>query len=375
MAGFVASALPQLLVRLDSIFAGQNTNQSAEYYYPGTTIRAIMENQNVKTNDVLEGGVCQSVKAWWVEGGSTTIVYSGAVADPAETCTLTACSLAQTEAKTYDKNFHIHACHSAVSPRCDNALEFAEEGAHGFLRMRKDILKELNELGVTLLTNNVQANQSTGFDPAIIGTSVLGGNRLKMSPTNFNNLDNLIQLDILRHENYLFNEALYINEGLNFFTSSQKAFFARNAPEGGTAFTTGQGIAPNMKWDREGGLFLGRNSTFIVNPDTLLFFNTTYSPGMEPILVNPSTNTWTYKMADPELMYRKNGVLVPIEYEIEYGYVCSPTRDTLGRMVFTHTWKMKLLGGLHLAPAGLAPLSNTPAAHPITGVVEIVAEV
>lgn len=368
---FSPSVLPSILVETDSIFSGANQSRNAEFFFPGVTAKTFLENQSVQTQDILEGGVCKSVTAWFLEGGTTTLTYTGAVTNPAATCEIAACTEMQTQSKVYDKNLFVEACASAKGHRCDNAVGFAQEAAAAFLRARKDILKELNNRVLALLTANVQANQSTNYDSTLIGAATIAGNRLKMSPTNFQNLDNLVALDLLKYENIIPNP-IYLNVGTNFYTAAQKAFFARNAPEAGTAFVSLQELAGGMKWDLEGRAQLGRNSTFILNPDAFLFFNTTYSDST-PILVNPSKNVWTYKMDDPELMYRKNGQMIPVQYEIEYSYVCSD-RDSVGRMIFTHTWKVRLIGGLNLAPAGFAPLSTGTDTHPITGVMEIVAE-
>lgn len=365
---FTAATLPDILIEVDSIFANGKTNKEAEFYYPGTSAKLFMEKSTANVVEVLEGPICKGVTAYFIEGGTDLVTYEGTAEDGGYGCDPATGAQMQTEGVTYNNNMVIRANYSVADPKCDNATAFVAESSKAFLRCRKDILKRLNQRTLNLWDANVQANQAV--TSTIVDASALGGNRLKVAPTDFDS-ELLVELDLLKYENKIFDEII-VNVGRNFWTAERLATYRKGDDDKRNQNEIFQDF--DIHWDLEGYSQLGtRNSTFMLNPNNFLFWTTTWS-GSTPTLVDPSANKWTFTLKDPELMYSRNGVMTPLVYEVRYTYACSGV-SSLGQEIYTHNWEVTLRGGQALAPAGFAPLSDGTETHPITGILEIVAEV
>lgn len=364
---FTDATLPDILVEVDSIFPSGRTNKEAEFYFPGTSAKQFLEKGSAQTNEILEGGICKGVTAFFIEGGTDTVTHDGSAEDGGYSCTPATGTQMQTEGVTYDNNLYIRANYSVADPKCDNATAFVQESAKAFLRCRKDILKRLNQRTLNLWDSNVQANQAT--TSTVTNASALGGNRLRHDISGWTN-DFLVELDLLTYENSIFDQ-LIVNVGRNFWTAERLATYRKFDDDKRNENEIYQDF--DIHWDLEGYSQLGsRNSTFLLNPNNFLFWTTTWSDAT-PTLVDPSTNKWTFTMNDPELMYNRNGVMTPVTYEVRYTYSCTGV-TTYGQEIYTHNWEVSLRGGQALAPAGFAPLHTGSDVHAITGILEVVAE-
>lgn len=360
---FTASTSLIVQKQLEMMFTRPTANE-AEFNHEVMTAKVLLEKQSVETDTLMEGNRCVGVKAWFIQDGQTSITYSGSVPNPSEDCTTPAGVELSTNSKTFNNNLFIEASRAVKAEKCDNDLTFAVESAKAIQKAMLDVRKDLNKKYIQLLAANVQANQYTNVSSIITAQS---GNRLKVAPSNFT-LELLLELGLLANNNKIF-DPVFIN-GRNFFIDSELARYR--------TLTTDQNDEArivndfDIHWDTKNPGFsvdsvTTRLSTFIVNPNQLVFWNTTWSD-YEPKLEDPKNNRWTYLMDDPELVWNDNGVLRPVTYEVEYSYVCDSRLK--GRLIWNHTYFVRLYGGLDVGPTG----KNDAGSSVYTGIMEIVAE-
>lgn len=367
---FTASVLPDILMQVEDIFARPTAIQ-CEFEHPVMTAKLMLERQEVRTVPVLEGTVCKGVKAWFLQSGTDSIVHDGTAERTTANCDIATGTQLQTNSKTYDNNISIQAVHEVEDARCDNAVTFQRESAMAIIKAMVDIRKRLNTRCLALLNANVQPHQYTNIDATYIGGNYsLNANSYKVAPTNFNQ-DTLQYLRLVAHHEQV-KDPIILNVGSNFFMDKDIAFFKR--------VTTTENYkneiynAADIHWDLDGydSLATPRNTTFIFSPNVVLFWNTIIHNTNVPIQIDSSKNLWVYKIQDPELMYKKDGRLVPVEYDVRYQFTCNGLTN-LGQEKFVHKYEVTLRGGLDIAPSGFNRAA-TPVAE-LTGVTEFVAEV
>lgn len=361
---FTESTSQIILENLDQVFP-QPTANEAEFNHDIMTAKVLMERQTAVAEDLKEGNRCVGKKAWFIQDGQTSVTYSGTAARTGEDCTTPTGVELQTNSKTYDNNLYIETSRLVNAEKCDNEITFAMESAKAISKAMLDIRKELNKRFIELLTANTQANQYDNVDDNIVTDT---GNRLKLDPSLWS-FETLAEFRLLANNNKIF-DPIYLN-GRNLFIDKDLAMYRKLNSDQKDQDAVFNDF--DIHWDTKNPGYsidsvLGRLSTFIVNPNQIFFWNTTHNT-MVPQLVDPANNRWVYVMADPELRYNDNGVMRPVLYEVEYAKVC--TERTRGRLVWNHTWFVRLYGGLDVGPTGL----DDTGAEVYTGIMEIVASV
>lgn len=335
---FTASASPQILEQLEMMFP-RPTMVEAEFNHPVNTFKALAENQTFRAEERLINGRCEGVRAWFLKGNTD----EASETNPSSLdCTTPDGTQLETSYKDYDNQYPITYTARIDDGKCDNEITFAYESAKALQHAMLKIRKKANEKFINLLAGNLQANQYAGVaDYITAGT----GNRLVADRDRFN-YEMLAELALLAENNRL--ENYLVISGRNFWVDKYLA----DARRATTDKNDQARIFGNFKiyWDtRNIDAELGYPATFILNPDVLAFWNTTFST---PTPKQLDENRWAFTIQDPELMWSKNGTLVPIRYEVEYEKVCVG-RTSLTEMKFTHTYFVRLLYGLDIAPAGV----------------------
>lgn len=372
---FTASIMPEVVMQLDSLFVSPD-NVTAEFQHPVMTAKLLLERQNVRTEETLQGTICKGVKAWFLQAGVDTVNYDGIVEPSIVDCAIPAGIQMQTNEKDYDNNISIRSIVEIDDGKCDNQLSFEMESAKAMDKAMNDIRVRLNGKAIALLEANVQPHQSG----LTLNTDVVGGDALynpnayKVAPSKFN-YETLLEMQLMaRYEQVQVgaNRPVTLNVGRNFYTDERVAFYKT-----GTGTDNGASRVYNTEdihWDIENRnqLSTNRDTTFIFNPNVVLFWNTNVHNSTTPVLVDTKNGIWEFIMEDPMLMYNKDGVMTPVTYDVSYVYDCTG-KTSLGKRKYLHKYEFFLRGGLDVAPAGFnrdaVPVAN------LTGVMEFVAEV
>jgi hypothetical protein len=364
---FTASEIPDVLTRLDNVMPG-STAYKAERTFPTPLLDAMLDMQTVSAIPTFQEGRCIAVDAAFLEVGQSTT--TAAAYDPtAQGCDLLDGPEASTRKKTFTNGVIAIASHKITAPKCANAVTRNEEMAVLMRKAFADIRKVAQREYLDLFTTNVQADVSGGEG---FGTATSGGNRLAVDPAEWN-FELLRRIELLAAANQ-FPERKLIANGQNLWLDADLATFrALNDDKRDQAAIFGES---NIVWDyRMQDAYLGRNSTFVVNPDQFIFHNTSFYPpeGMTKV-INGKQRT-LFSVADPELSFRLDGRLVPVRYHVEVEETCVG-RTAMDEPIMEILVNVKLLGLIDIAPAGYtnpALIADAPAVA-LTGVLEIVRE-
>jgi hypothetical protein len=99
---------------------------------------------------------------------------------------------------------------------------------------------------------------------------------------------------------------------------------------------------------------LGRRSTFSIDRNAYVFWNTTWSSAAPTFNWAAGNEKWTWTVADPMLMYWRNGSLVPVMYEVEMTKTCVDRIDATTQLQYRYDYYVRLVGGFETVPAGNA---------------------
>lgn len=342
------------------------TMVEAEFSHPVMTTKLLMERQTSNFNLIFDGsGVCQGADVWFLQSGADLVTHSGTAAS-GTTCAIPAGTQLQTNSESYDNNCFVEAVAEVEDNRCDNELQFVQESAKAIAKAMNDIRRKLNtEHALPLLTNNVQVNQwanATQYNFLDQGT----GNRLKLAPGDWS-FESLQYIKALAAQNDL--DEYFILDGMNLWADRGLAEVRRlNDDQRDEVELFNQF---DIHWDlRDLDATLGRRSTFVVNPNVLAYWNVTWNTPV-PQNTDPSNNVWEYTLADPMLMYNRNGVMAPVQYEVEYRFECINRNNTTQKR-YVHRYYIRHIGGMAIAPLGFNKAAVP--ARELSGILEIVNE-
>lgn len=383
---FTASDLPVALVKLDSIQLGGGM-QDIKLNWPTNTIKAIAENQTATFAPLSPDQPCLEVDAWFYRSGLSYLIHSRTTPDGAQGCDLKDAEDLATEKVRLANNYDIKSGFKISRERCNNASRAIDEIARGLATCMSENRRKLNNaFAIPLLVNKMQANVApagvvSGF--AAEGTVT---NLLKYSPTGFD-YAGLRALELLATANHL-NDTVFVAGGA-FYQAADLAQFLvvdddKRSPK--FAFDTS-----TMYWDTKNfdpavtatDALIVTPTVFAFDPSVMLAWSTKLY-GDSPLDANgkatgmsedPSANYYTFSVADPMLMYRDGGSMVPFYHNVEMVYACIG-RDAAGRKIYGYDFNVTMSGGLHTGPSGHNwPLNDADSASAtITGIIGVTAK-
>lgn len=340
---FDAALIPDIKVRLEEMFIDDQTKR--EFDQPFAAAQQMLGRLTARVDPILENGVCTSVKAWFYRDGTDNTV------EPSDDCTIPTGAEFRGDSKTFSNNLLIDKAKPVDSFRCNDLTTFVEESALALNKLMHDGRQALNAKVINLLANNIQPDLDPAprlDDPFTNET----GNWIGIPIAQLQEREAPRLLRKMERKAYRNDiRTLNILDGSNFYDSF---IFS------GYTFNNDNGRAENLMFGDSELFFDLKNldstlsprfATFLYDPNVILFWNTTFS-NREPQLVDPKLNTYAFTVPDPVLRYRKNGQLVPVEWEVEMNYACTG-RNTLSQRIYTYNYYVRLRGGLGIAPAGL----------------------
>jgi hypothetical protein len=340
---FTASALLRLNVALSSMFGQDVTTTKAPIDFPAVSARAVLNNQNARVDERLEGNKCVGIKAWYID-------YTvGSDVAAATNCTTPGGNVLATLSKNYDSTVLAQHAETMDAPRCDNELTKAEEYMAAIKICMAKIRKDLNVITINKLNSNAGANVFTPLPN--LGTAWDGTTntpRINVPSADFK-WDNIGWFKQVAEGNSL-GDHIFLSGATNFYGEAWKSQYMKfdaNGPSTYQAYQDHRFYFDSRALDQT---LTGAN-TFVFNPANFIFWNNVHSPAV-PTEFSVGTNgkKFIFTMEDPELNYVRNGKLVPVVYHVELEESCS-SRTTLGELVKSYKLYMYLVGGLEAAPA------------------------
>lgn len=339
---FSASTLLRLNVKLGDMFKTPNT-AITEFNVPANSAKALLENQTAMAEERLVGNKCVGVKAWFIRASEIDEVSAST------DCTTPGGNQAETASKNYDSEILVHAAGTAKDSRCDNEIDFLDESSTVLARLIAVCRKGLNTDVITRHSAAAQANLYTGIPATWDDTTETPVIIVPAADFSWDNLGNFV----VTAQNNEFGNFLMLS-GSNFFNNAFNANYLKLNDDGRapSAAFMDQSIYFDTKYLDQ---TLGRKSTMIIDINSYIFWNTTFST---PVPTQISETKWVWTIPDPELLYRRNGQLVPVMYEVEMDKSCT-ARNALGQLQFTYKYYMRLIGGYATAPLGPNSESGT----------------
>lgn len=348
---FTASLMPDIVYQVNELFQNPST-VDARYSQEVATAPAVLTRQTARTQERLTNGTCVGIKVWFYDAGASNTIYEGSTLDSGLDCDNSACGVGQTAGMDIDNNIFFHDCKAAQEDRCDNELEFAAETARVLYHLMYNMRCSLNKRFINTFKLAAQQNQVT-LPSLMVERS--GSNIIQIDKDAFTESaiwNTIVDLGILTQQNGVY-EPLFIN-GRNFQNSSILAQFNGLNDDKRSQPAIYNTLGRNMVWDIHPthgvDAITTELSTMAVSPNAYLFWNYSLFPSV-PELKDPSKNLWNFSIQDPILRYNRNGVIVPVTYDVEHTYECTGY-DAAGKRVYLHNYRLFLRGGFTMAPLG-----------------------
>lgn len=337
---FTASALQRVQVRLAEMFANPSI-ATPELLQPAYTAKALLARQRSRTIERLESNKVTGIKAWYIRPNAATHANTAAPSD----CTTPVGSQAGTLSADYDTTVLARTKAVVIDNRSDNLIEVSEEMTAQTAHMIAQLRLRLNQLVITELSSSAGENNDTliksGWD------YLTNTPRITVPESEFT-WENLNEFRIVGENN---------NFGPGFFFVSGRLFNDNVWMSGLNRANEGERNQA-LAWAQRQIYFdsrdldqtIGRKTAFAVDPNCYAFWNTTRN-SPTPTQLPGADDKWVYTVADPELLWNRNGVLVPVQYEFEVARTCSG-RDSQDFQQTQYAMYGRCIGGFELCPAG-----------------------
>lgn len=352
MANLSASVSVRIQNQLNSMFDPMTTQARKDFQFPVGTIEALFMNQNLRFQEIMKNDRCVGWKVWWIsdKGIDEDNIYIGTVPNPEADCDVSEGDELNTEAIEYKPNLFIDREFMVDDALCDNDVTLAMLTAESMARNILVIRKLLNRHAITFLQSNAQPNVHT--TPSFYDVQ---GNKTHVesqywTPEMFGHLRTTAMINRIPNHILLHGENMHTLEYISRFTRQNTDQRSDYALINGT----------HNYWDLLNlDPTIGEMTTFLFDPGMIGFFNKTKNTRV-PKPVDPQRNKSVFTIEDPVLRYRMNvlnadGTLSvrsePVRYEVEHQKACIG-RDDLGFDTYRHKYKLRLIGGLVLAPKG-----------------------
>jgi hypothetical protein len=339
---FSDSVISRAQVELAKIFASPNTSGTEMLEGTAATARAVLENQRARTEPRLEGNKIIGVSAWFLRPNAD---------DSANTTTPTTCATptgeeAETISANYDTTILVEAAAKVQDNRSDNWVIFEQEMAAQMAYMMAKMRKDLNN---TVIIPGLTAASQTNLDTFMNSTwDGMSADPRIIVPLEDFKWENLNEFGIVA-ENNNFRDFFWVSGRL--FNDSKWLAMLNSTNEGERAAARAW-AAQEIYFDvRDLDKTMTRRTAFAIERNSYAFWNTYRSTSAPKRIPVADGEKWVWIEADPVLRYRKNGVLVPVQYEMEMAITCVGRDDH----AFTQNQYLlygRLLGGFETVPEG-----------------------
>lgn len=325
----------RLNVRLNEMFPQPNM-AFADLNTPVMAAEGLLTNQRARADARLEGDKCIGVKAYFLRTSNI-----GTVALSTD-CTTPAGNPALTVSKNFDTAEIAAAAGNATDARCDNEVNFLEESTAVLAACVSRCRTALDQLLITRTAANAQVNLDPGLP--VTWDDTTASPRILVPKADFT-WDNLGEFEAVINNNK-FGDFLLLT-GRNFYNDFWKSNFQRLNDNERAAFAAYSTF--KIYFDiRNMDTTLARRSTLAVDRNSYLFWNTVFSSSTPEEV---DADRWVWYIADPYLKYSKNGVLVPVLYEVEVTKTCVD-RTAIGQLQFQWNYYVRVVGGYEFIPPG-----------------------
>jgi len=364
-----ASSALAIQMRAQDIFNLDKTQAFNQYANPAPTATILLARNGLRFAPIFtNANRCVELKVWRPDLTDlmTDTLYSGTVPDASATCTLAAGARIGSLSQTISPNVYIAERFSIDDDLCNNDFDFANQVALSLNAIMTRMRSELNRRGILFLNANAGANVATG--DATENTWTIAGGNTTIPKAQWETADILMKLNIAAAKNRL-PEGFLIVDGTNLLLQSELAPYLGLNGDGRSTGALYKDLARNYTADMLNlSAVVGSNSTFLVNPNMVGFYNRSKYTS-SPIMLDAANNTQAFSVQDPELMYRRvllnesgtqrgSAEMVPVTYDVLYQKVCTD-RDSGGRLTFNHTWEVMFEGAYILGPTGVSPQNTT----------------
>ena len=331
---FTAAVGARMVLKLEEIFQAPSP-QLAHLNAPAYSAKALLEAQTARMSPIMEGGNCMGVKVFFLKSGSTDVSAPSGCAVPTG---------AQAEAvgMSFDNEILTHNAAVAVEGRCDTEIGFAEELAQRVAQCMADGRNKLNrDIVIARILAQRQANLDTGIPSTWDATT--NTPRIDVPTAQFT-WENFPEFQAAAMNNFLASP-LFLS-GRLFYNANANAQFQQSTDKGNLAEAY---RSMGLRFDiRDLDNKLGRKSTFAIDTNSYVFWNTTWGDYLPK---QTDTDIFEFIVNDPELMYNDGGSMVPVKWQVEVKRVCLD-RNAIGRRRYSHTVYTRLIGGFKFGPDG-----------------------
>lgn len=347
-------------LRANAIWS-ERTAAGTQYSNEVTTIRKLMESQNLRFIPVFDdGGRCIGWKNWWIDltDHEAQAVYSGTSRDSDNSgCDIDDGATVGTQAVTYTPDVFVDDHFYIDDNLCANDETFVNLSSEGLSHSMLKIRTELNKRAIQWLNTNASANLDTVVVDGVSGITT-AGTTTTVPAAALDDQAFLIQLQIMAESNRI-SDYLILDSTIMLQSNKLAPFLGLNDQQRSFGAIYGDASSRYNYDIRQMASVVGSPVMFLANPNMFGYFNKN-KYGMDMQLIDPAAGMYAFKIQDPVLRYRRteinaNGIvtgstLVPVEYDVLYQKDCQTARDTNGYPVYRHKWEVKHVGGMMLGP-------------------------
>ncbi len=315
--------------------------------YPGASAMKLLENQGMRAvEEITVGGRCTGWRGYWIEECNTEGANKGGEFPiGTEECDFPEPKdEAVCQEIDYNRNCFIDTSFSFTDQDCSSRLNGISIAAMKFDKAFERMRKAISESVFDLMTANAQANTWALTYGNPVGTV-----------TEFTSNEFTVNLlhhfrNIARHHQC---PDYCVLDDTNFWELWQQLLDGKCCGDESGRTTFDRFDITFDPWIDE---YLGRRSTFLVNPKQYGFINTWKYNNESPIMQfnNGEDSIYVWSVSDPVLQILtigENGQtsLQPVRYDVEYKKKCCG-RDALGNRMFKHNYFITYSGGQWTAP-------------------------
>ncbi len=330
---FTASALPDILIRMEQMFSGQR--HTPEFNQPIETIKALAERQTVRFDSVpsvLDTKNCVGVKATFLKSCDNTV-----------DTTITDCEIGGTETESdsvtiannllYSKSFKV------LDSDCKDVYKGVDKIAYLMGKTMVDLENAINEAAIAFLLANSQDNTATLPDSwDNTDADVIGIPSAEIKP------EALAEIFYQAQINNLYSP--FMVSGRNFYTSKVLGDF-RSAGSDNVDAIFNSPLGDIVFDPKNIDTLTSLQSTFAVDPSGYAFWASNQFDMESPERWDDQYNTMVWRQRAPRLMFRNGGSLVPVYFDVRKQTKCAVTSNVTWK---EHHYQIIFRGGLQLGP-------------------------
>jgi len=315
---------------------------SDDLSYPAATANKLLQNHGMNVrNEVTAGTECLGYNVYWTDTCNDVEVAKSEEPNYPADCDIPDADTPITcNNELYKNNCFLSASVGFTDQQCPSRLAGIDFSSQLIDQALKSIRQKLLESTVDLFVACAQANVWDGTYGCPVGTTT------EFTSAQFN-IELLYHIqNIARHHGC--NDYCIIDDS-NFWEIWQASNDGKCCADGSKRTTFGRF---DITFDTFLDEYLGRRSTFLVNPKCFGFTNSCKYDNVVPEAQGSigDAQVWAWKISDPILQIRQGGVNVPICYDVEYKKECVG-RGPNGKRYYKHTYYVTYEGGQYAAPS------------------------